>query len=342
DNFNQEVVRRQRLLTQHGARQISDLPEGARPPETILLIEEFTNALNHVEEAGGRKARAEITGRVASAVQFGRASGMHLILIGQRPTGNIPNSIKKQMVYLSLRVADAQEAFWSTNRQKSGADQLRVVDVDHGLAGEALVVGALSGMRKVTVPLTSDIDLRLAAGAYADRTPVLPAPTWLTTGVTPVTDETSRPVTNQRNNRETGDFSPSHQGEDAVLVTPVTTLRGGSIAAAAPPLRVSMPVPATMAVSSSAPEIRPIRPFTPEIVRLAAAHLFERHNDFQGLGESFTKDRTILAFLCLASGMSRSATSVAVFGGRNARYYEFLNLCQRHLVRAKAVYQVRG
>lgn len=326
NSFNQEVVRRQRLLTQHEVRQMSDLPAAVRPPETILLIEEFTNALNHVEEAGGRKARAEITGRVASAVQFGRASGMHLILIGQRPTGNIPNSIKKQMVYLSLRVADAQEAFWSTNRQKSGAEQLRVVDVERGIPGEALVVGALSGMRKVTVPLTSDIDLRLAAGAFADRVPVLPPPTWLTA----VTSVTASPVTTPRNSQETEDFTPPSQRATPVTVTAVTPLRAATVAASAPPLRVSMPVP---------PSTKEKRPFTPELVRIAAAHLFEKHKDFQGLGEAFTKDRTILAFLCLASGMSRAATSTAVFGGRNARYYEFLNLCQKHLDRARTIYQ---
>ncbi|GHE10550.1 FtsK/SpoIIIE domain-containing protein [Klenkia taihuensis] len=99
-----ELTRRERVLAEHGARDLADLPGSADGPDDVLLprlvivVDEFATL--------GEELPGFVPGLVSIA-QRGRSLGVHLVLATQRPSGSVSPEIRANCtVRLCLRTTD--------------------------------------------------------------------------------------------------------------------------------------------------------------------------------------------------------------------------------------------
>lgn len=97
-----EVARRERLLSDHRAKDLSHLPPGVRPARVVIIVDEFAVlAQDHPEV---------LAGLVRVAAQ-GRSLGLHLILATQRPAGSVSPEVRANTsVRVCLRVLDEADS----------------------------------------------------------------------------------------------------------------------------------------------------------------------------------------------------------------------------------------
>ncbi|WP_369139958.1 FtsK/SpoIIIE domain-containing protein [Modestobacter versicolor] len=91
-SLSAELTRRERLLAEHGARDLAALPEAVHASRLVIVVDEFATL---AEELPGF-----VSGLVGIA-QRGRSLGVHLVLATQRPAGVVSPEIRANC---SLRV----------------------------------------------------------------------------------------------------------------------------------------------------------------------------------------------------------------------------------------------
>lgn len=107
DSLRAELLRRERILFECGARSIDELesrraraadPSGARLARLVIVVDEFAAVVSGQPEL--HELFADIAGR-------GRSLGLHLILCTQRPSGVVRDAVLANvMLRVSLRVTD--------------------------------------------------------------------------------------------------------------------------------------------------------------------------------------------------------------------------------------------
>ena len=97
-----EVHRRERILTDHGAKDIISLPPQVVIPHLVVAVDEFATL------AGEHADVLEALVRIAAQ---GRSLGIHLILATQRPQGAVSRAIRANTsLRMCLRVLDAADS----------------------------------------------------------------------------------------------------------------------------------------------------------------------------------------------------------------------------------------
>lgn len=311
-SFNDEVMRRQQFVERQEKREMGEVRADVRLPSVLLVVEEFTNAAEVIRQKSGRKGLAEFFGAVTVAAQYGRASNMHLALIGQRPTGQVPNNIKKQMVMTSLRVSDAQEAFWATGVKDSGAEQLAVVDPQRGRAGEVAIVGSFT-RTTATVPLASDGMLGQAARHHEAETRFCGRPTWV------------------------------HGYEDPSAGQVTLTIPLEAVPASSPEIEAhTIPDTPEAEIIEVAAHRQPQLVLSPQLVVEWITHCYEQHEDFAEPPQALSKERVIGIALCLAAEMDENPTMRAVFNNLGSRYRGYVKLVKKHVQTLTRVIEARN
>lgn len=366
-SFNREVVRRQRLATAKGQRELIDIRADQRPPAVLFVVEEFLNALEQVKSGftiqerqddgsvvpvkyKGSKAKAWVMGQITVALQFGRSSLMHLVLLGQRPTAAIPNGIKKQMILSTFRVSDAQEAAWATAMQKSGAETLRLVDAKKGVPGQIFVKGAFD-QHRLTVPLTSDDMLTEAAQMYETIVDHLGEPTWV------YGYKDSEKVEAGQGGGENEFRSRTDDSDGAVPAVPtvptmmitepdpevgvgLTTDAGGDTAGDASP---------GTGVGTPADDRQTIPKMPASLMSVFVGRLLEKNDSFQDRTPAYSDMRTLQLFMYHYENyyrpehkqVSENEMMEQVFGNRGGRYRPYVQMCGRFSNRLIKHYESR-
>ena len=97
-----EVGRRERLLAERGAKDLSCLDAGAAPARLVIAVDEF---------AALASAHPEVLEGLMRVAAQGRSLGIHLILATQRPAGAVSPAIRANTaVRVCLRVLDAADS----------------------------------------------------------------------------------------------------------------------------------------------------------------------------------------------------------------------------------------
>lgn len=97
-----EVGRRERLLAECGAKDLSCLDAGAAPARLVIAVDEFAVLAS---------AHPEVMEGLMRVAAQGRSLGIHLILATQRPAGSVSPSIRANTaVRVCLRVLDAADS----------------------------------------------------------------------------------------------------------------------------------------------------------------------------------------------------------------------------------------
>ena len=97
-----EVGRRERLLAEYGAKDLSCLEAGAAPARLVIAVDEF---------AALASAHPEVLEGLMRVAAQGRSLGIHLILATQRPAGAVSPAIRANTaVRVCLRVLDAADS----------------------------------------------------------------------------------------------------------------------------------------------------------------------------------------------------------------------------------------
>jgi DNA segregation ATPase FtsK/SpoIIIE, S-DNA-T family len=173
ESLTAEVTRRERLLAQHGAKDIEDYQalvdaSGQPPPglgRLVIVIDEFRVLTEELP--------AFLDGLVRIAA-VGRSLGIHLVLATQRPGGVVSADIKANVnLRIALRVRDA-------------TDSIDVLDVrDAAVIGDGLPGRALS--RTGSSPLVEFQTARIGGHALrsAVTSPTVRPITWRTLGEPP-------------------------------------------------------------------------------------------------------------------------------------------------------------
>jgi len=104
-SLNAELHRRERLLAEHGAKDLIEmerrLPHAA-PPTLILIVDEFATLA---------KELPEFVDGVVNVAQRGRSLGIHLILATQRPAGAINDNVRANTnLRIALRMNDESDS----------------------------------------------------------------------------------------------------------------------------------------------------------------------------------------------------------------------------------------
>ncbi|MEI4272085.1 FtsK/SpoIIIE domain-containing protein [Klenkia sp. LSe6-5] len=93
-----ELSRRERLLAEHGARELADLPDHVLLPRLVIVVDEFATLGDELPDF--------VPGLVGIA-QRGRSLGVHLVLATQRPSGSVSPEIRANCtVRVCLRTTD--------------------------------------------------------------------------------------------------------------------------------------------------------------------------------------------------------------------------------------------
>jgi S-DNA-T family DNA segregation ATPase FtsK/SpoIIIE len=140
-SLSAELARRERLLADHGARDLGDLPPGVRAARLLIVVDEFATL---AEELPGF-----VSGLVGIA-QRGRSLGVHLVLATQRPAGVVSPEIRANC---SLRIClrttdegDARDVLGSTLPAQLSPDRPGRAYVRRGSTAPVLVqVARVSG-----------------------------------------------------------------------------------------------------------------------------------------------------------------------------------------------------
>jgi S-DNA-T family DNA segregation ATPase FtsK/SpoIIIE len=117
---------RKRLNSQYGVSNIKDLPDDVRPPITCMFIDEFTSLIipevvpklgdnpteqdlqEHTNVVAINSAKAVISAAIGRILREGRATGLVMVLMGQKLTADIlryvpgGNTLKSQMSRLAM------------------------------------------------------------------------------------------------------------------------------------------------------------------------------------------------------------------------------------------------
>ena len=97
-----EVRRRERILAEHGAKDISSLPPQADIPQLVVAVDEFATLVGE---------HAEVLESLVRIAAQGRSLGIHLILATQRPQGTVSPAIRANTsLRVCLRVLDAADS----------------------------------------------------------------------------------------------------------------------------------------------------------------------------------------------------------------------------------------
>lgn len=97
-----EVRRRERILAEHGAKDISSLPPQANIPHLVVAVDEFATLVGE---------HAEVLESLVRIAAQGRSLGIHLILATQRPQGTVSPAIRANTsLRVCLRVLDAADS----------------------------------------------------------------------------------------------------------------------------------------------------------------------------------------------------------------------------------------
>ncbi|MFQ1001593.1 FtsK/SpoIIIE domain-containing protein [Modestobacter sp. SSW1-42] len=101
-SLSAELTRRERLLAEHGARDLAQLPAEVPAARLVIVVDEFATL---AEELPGF-----VSGLVGTA-QRGRSLGVHLVLATQRPAGVVSPEIRANCsLRLCLRTTDEGDA----------------------------------------------------------------------------------------------------------------------------------------------------------------------------------------------------------------------------------------
>ena len=101
-SLSAELTRRERLLAEHRARDLADLPDAVDAARLVIVVDEFATL---VEELPGF-----VSGLVGIA-QRGRSLGVHLVLATQRPAGVVSPEIRaNSSLRICLRTTDDGDA----------------------------------------------------------------------------------------------------------------------------------------------------------------------------------------------------------------------------------------
>ncbi|MEM9773171.1 MAG: hypothetical protein AAF902_01230 [Chloroflexota bacterium] len=182
-DFNAEIIRRQEMVERYGVTDLNDVRADQRPPALMLILEEFTNALEQASTGRAKKAdgaaiRDEILSQVQMIMNYGRSSMCFLLLVAQRPSGVIPPGIVKQAVNIVTRVGGPREASTVTGVAQSGAEHLRVFDEESDELSQALIVSSRQ-KRIVDVPYTPLDALTALAMTYENEVRFTSDPQWV-------------------------------------------------------------------------------------------------------------------------------------------------------------------
>ena len=305
--FKAEVVRRQRFLSEHGLRSMEDAPANIRLPKILFVVEEFTNALLQIEddENLGSDGRKRLVREIRQIIQFGRSSGCHLMLIGQRATGSISNNIKMQMVPITLRASSASEAYLATGRPQTGAENLKVFNRRTKERGE-LFSASSRGMGKYLVAFTPDEILEEAVELSAGA-PFAGDPTWMPS-VARVLEASDRTMRRMESYRTKERENPQMPTSSQTAAAPAPT----AVAAAPAPALSKLPLP-------------------PIVLDSFVKRLLAEADDFANRTPAYNDLRTRQIFSLSLAGFSQNETLDAVFGNRKGAYRDYYNLCQSHL-----------
>lgn len=97
-----EVRRRERLLAQHGAKDLGGLPAQEVPARLVVVVDEFATMA---------KQHPEVLDTLVRLAAQGRSLGIHLVLASQRPGEGLSPSIRANTsLRLCLRVLDPQDS----------------------------------------------------------------------------------------------------------------------------------------------------------------------------------------------------------------------------------------
>lgn len=159
----QEVGWRDQWLARYGVRKYELVRADVRPPRTMIVIDELSNALLDAPKADRQQAEE-------SLVKLGnqaRALAVHLVIVAQRPTADqLTPSLVSNMTPICFGVNDANEARYA---RCPGAEQLDL--------GQAIV--STRGYPLITCWHPDDADLKAALQRYDG--PIHKPPTWLKT-----------------------------------------------------------------------------------------------------------------------------------------------------------------
>lgn len=157
----QEVGWRDQWLARYGVRKYELVRADVRPPRTMIVIDELSNALLDAPKADRQQAEE-------SLVKLGnqaRALAVHLVIVAQRPTADqLTPSLVSNMTPICFGVNDANEARYA---RCPGAEQLDL--------GQAIV--STRGYPLITCWHPDDADLKAALQRYDG--PLHKPPTWL-------------------------------------------------------------------------------------------------------------------------------------------------------------------
>jgi len=97
-----ELTRRERLLAEHGARDLRDLPDTVAASRLVIVVDEFATLAEELPDF--------VQGLVGIA-QRGRSLGVHLVLATQRPGGVVSPEIRANCsLRICLRTTDEGDA----------------------------------------------------------------------------------------------------------------------------------------------------------------------------------------------------------------------------------------
>jgi DNA segregation ATPase FtsK/SpoIIIE, S-DNA-T family len=158
ESLRAEVLRRERVLADAGARAIDDLAPGALA-RLVVVVDEFAALVTE---------RPELHALFADLAARGRSLGVHLVLCTQRPAGVVRDAVLANVaVRIALRVADR-------------ADSLGLIGDDAAARlpphprGRAVVVDGAGRRRTVQVALAAPADVARVAGATGRGSSIRP------------------------------------------------------------------------------------------------------------------------------------------------------------------------
>jgi S-DNA-T family DNA segregation ATPase FtsK/SpoIIIE len=150
-SLSAELTRRERVLAEHRARDLADLPDTVAASRLVIVVDEFATL---AEELPGF-----VSGLVGIA-QRGRSLGVHLVLATQRPAGVVSPEIRANC---SLRIClrttdegDARDVLGSTEAAHLPPDRPGRAYVRTGSAAPVLVqIARVSGTRPPDSPVVA-------------------------------------------------------------------------------------------------------------------------------------------------------------------------------------------
>lgn len=178
-----EVRRRDAWLAQHPdhPEELSDVRADRRPPRLLVIIDEFANTMGSLLESN-RRAAGRVTSALIRVAQEGRAMGIHLALVAQRPDATqINTTLRGQLSGITFVMRDANDARIA---QAPGAETLE--------RGEA-IFSHNTGYERMQMfyPTPEELRQGLALAEARDWG----RPSWLPEGVVArVTDELPLPL----------------------------------------------------------------------------------------------------------------------------------------------------